>query len=213
MLTEVSLMRRAQDSGVIPVIVIDKTDDAVPLARALHEGGLSMIEVTLRTPVALEAIRIIRAALPDLMVGAGTVTDVAAATAARSAGAQFMVSPGYSSAIGAYCKAHELPLLPGVATATEVMEAMNEGFRFLKFFPAEAAGGTAMLQALRGPFPEASFCPTGGVSASNAGHYLALDNVVCVGGSWMAPRDAIQASDWQRITGLSRQALNSLRKN
>lgn len=205
--TESLLMRWARDSLIVPVIVVDDLAAAVPLAKALCDGGLSMLEVTLRTPVALEAINKIRAALPDAVVGAGTVTSAELAAAAQDAGAQFAVSPGYLSALGRYCRDKELPLLPGVATASEVMAAMTDGYDFLKFFPAAAAGGVAMLDALRGPFPEVRFCPTGGVNAANAGSYLALENVVCVGGSWMASRELVRAANWRGITELSRQAL------
>ena len=205
--TESLLMRWARDSLIVPVIVVDDLAAAVPLAKALCDGGLSMLEVTLRTPVALEAINKIRAALPDAVVGAGTVTSAELAAAAQDAGAQFAVSPGYLSALGRYCRDKELPLLPGVATASEVMAAMADGYDFLKFFPAAAAGGVAMLDALRGPFPEVRFCPTGGVNAANAGSYLALENVVCVGGSWMASRELVRAANWRGITELSRQAL------
>ena len=211
MSTESLLLRWARDSLIIPVIVVDELAAAVPLAKALHEGGLTTLEVTLRTPVALDAISAIRAALPDTVVGAGTVINVDAAAAARKAGAQFAVSPGYLSALGRYCGDNAIPLLPGVSTASEVMAALADGYDFLKFFPAAAAGGTAMLEALRGPFPEVKFCPTGGVNASNAANYLALANVVCVGGSWMVSRELVRAADWGQITSLSRQALAALK--
>ncbi len=206
MTAETFLADRARVAGIIPVLVIDDPDAAVPLATALRDGGLRMLELTLRTPVALEAIGRIRAALPDVIVGAGTVTSAAAAAAARDAGAQFAVSPGYLGSLGSFCREQGFPLLPGVATPSEVMAAMADGHDFLKLYPASVVGGTAMLEALRGPFPGARFCPTGGVNAENAASYLALPNVLCVGGTWMVPRDAVDAGDWKRIAALARQA-------
>ncbi len=203
------LIRHARISGIIPVIVLDDPAHAVPLATALRDGGLQIIEVTLRTPAALAAIRTVRAALPELTIGAGTVTRPEEAAAAREAGAQFAVSPGYTVELGAACRELQLPLLPGVATATEVMVARNDGLRFLKFFPASTSGGIAMLDALRGPFPDVSFCPTGGIDASSVASYLALPNVACVGGSWMAPRALIQAQDWPALTALVSQVAGS----
>lgn len=210
MTTEATLPDRAREAGIIPVLVIDELDTAVPLAAALRDGGLRLLELTLRTPVALAAIGRIRAALPDVIVGAGTVTSAEAAAAARDAGAQFAVSPGYSGSLGSFCRAQAFPLLPGVATPSEVMAAMADGHDFLKLFPASVVGGVALLEALRGPFPGARFCPTGGVTAANAASYLALPNVLCVGGTWMLPRDAVQARDWERIALLARQALGCL---
>ncbi len=206
MQTEGGLADRAREAGVIPVLVIDDLAAAVPLARALRDGGLRLLELTLRTPAALDAIGRIRAELPEVIVGAGTVTSAAAAASARDAGAQFAVSPGYFGSLGGFCREHAFPLLPGVATPSEVMAAMADGHDFLKLYPASVVGGTAMLEALRGPFPGARFCPTGGVTAANAASYLALPNVLCVGGTWMVPRDAVQAGDWKRIAALARQA-------
>lgn len=196
----------AAHGPVIPVIVIDELAHAVPLARALVEGGVRVLEVTLRTPVALAAVEAIARAVPDAVVGAGTVCNAADAQAALSAGAQFAVSPGYTAELGAACRRIGLPLLPGTVTATEVMAAMADGLAFLKFFPAEAAGGVAMLKSLAGPFPGMRFCPTGGLTPANAPAYLALPNVVVCGGSWLTPADALRAGDWGRITQLARAA-------
>jgi 2-dehydro-3-deoxyphosphogluconate aldolase/(4S)-4-hydroxy-2-oxoglutarate aldolase len=200
------LILRASASGVIPTLVIEDINSAVPLAQALHDGGLTVLEVTLRTPVALQAIQQIRQALPDLFVGAGTVLDTRAAQDAHDAGAQFLVSPGYTAALGDYCHSKQIALMPGVATASEIMAALADGYDFLKCFPAAALGGTRWLDAMRGPFADVRFCPTGGISAADAGSYLSLSNVMCVGGSWVTPADAIRAKDWAHITSLARQA-------
>jgi 2-dehydro-3-deoxyphosphogluconate aldolase/(4S)-4-hydroxy-2-oxoglutarate aldolase len=191
---------------VIPVIVIDDVAHGVPLARALVEGGVRVLEVTLRTPVALTAIEAIARAVPDAIVGAGTVCNAADAHAALNAGAAFAVSPGYTAELGAACRRIGLPLLPGAVTASEVMAAMADGLQFLKFFPAEAAGGAAMLKSLGGPFPTMRFCPTGGLTPANAPGYLALPNVVVCGGSWLTPAEAMRSGDWGRITQLARAA-------
>ncbi len=196
----------ASHGPVIPVIDLHSVDDAVPLARALLAGGVKVLEVTLRSPVALACIAAIARAVPQAIVGAGTVRSVADAQAARDAGGRFAVSPGYSAAIAAACRRIGLPLLPGVATAGEVMAAAADGLEFLKFFPAQQAGGVSMLKALAGPFPEVAFCPTGGISLANALEYLALPNVKACGGSWLTPTDAIAAGDWPRITRLAREA-------
>lgn len=198
----------ARHGPVIPVIVIEELEHAVPLARALVAGGVRVLEVTLRTPVALAAIEAIVRALPgdEAIVGAGTLRSAADVRAARDAGARFGVSPGYTRAIGAACSEAGLPLLPGVATASEVMAAGDDGYGFLKFFPAAAAGGLPMLRALAGPFPDIAFCPTGGITAETAAQYLALPNVRVVGGSWLTPTDAVRARDWGRITALARAA-------
>lgn len=196
----------AAPGPVIPVIVIQRVDDALPLAEALLAGGVRVLEVTLRTPAALEAIRRIARELPEALVGAGTVRSVADAQAAREAGARFAVSPGYTSEIGRACRQIELPLLPGVATPSEVLAAMADGYDFLKFFPAAAAGGIPMLKALAGPFPDIAFCPTGGLTPENARQYLALPNVKVCGGSWLSPQATIDAGDWAQITRLARAA-------
>ncbi len=196
----------ARHGPVIPVIVIELIEHAVPLAQALVEGGVKVLEVTLRTPAALAAIVAIARAVPEAIVGAGTLRSAADVRAARDAGCRFGVSPGYTHAIGAACREAGLPLLPGVATAGEVMAASADGHDFLKFFPASAAGGLPMLKALAGPFPDISFCPTGGITAQTAPQYLALPNVRVVGGSWLTPVDAMRAGDWARITQLAREA-------
>ena len=191
---------------VIPVIVLQRVADAVPLAQALVDGGVRVLEVTLRTPVALQCMREIVRAVPGAIVGAGTIRSVADAEAAKDAGCRFGVSPGYATAIGHACRNMGLPLLPGVATASEVMAANSDGYSFLKFFPATAAGGIAMLKALAGPFPEVAFCPTGGITPETAPQFLALPNVRVCGGSWLTPQDAVDAGDWARITALARAA-------
>jgi len=191
---------------VIPVIVIQRVEDALPLAEALLAGGVKVLEITLRTPVALECMRTIAKALPEAIVGAGTIRSVDDARAALDAGCRFGVSPGYSAAIGRACTDIGLPLLPGVATASEVMAAHADGYNFLKFFPATAAGGIPMLKALGGPFADVVFCPTGGVTLQTAPQFLALSNVKVCGGSWLTPQDAVDAKDWPRITALAREA-------
>ena len=202
----------AAPAPVIPVIVVQRLDDAVPLARALVAGGIRVLEVTMRTPAALAAIAAIAAAVPDAIVGAGTVRSDADARAAHAAGARFAVSPGWSPRVAAACREVGLALLPGAATASEVMQAADEGHRFLKFFPAGAAGGTAMLKAWAGPFADVVFCPTGGIDATSAPDYLALANVKVVGGSWLTPSDAIAAGDWPRIERLARDAAGLARR-
>ncbi|NJS36925.1 MAG: bifunctional 4-hydroxy-2-oxoglutarate aldolase/2-dehydro-3-deoxy-phosphogluconate aldolase [Brachymonas sp.] len=192
-----------QDAPVIPVIVLSDVNHAVPMARALVAGGIRMLEVTLRTPVALQCIERIAKEVPEAVAGAGTVRTPAEAQAAARAGARFAVSPGFTNAVGQACKDHGLPLLPGVATGSEIMMASEAGFKELKFFPAMQAGGPAMLKAWSGPFFDVKFCPTGGVSVQNAKEFLSLPNVVCVGGSWLVPNDALQAADWPRITQLA----------
>ncbi|KAF1019212.1 MAG: KHG/KDPG aldolase [Paracidovorax wautersii] len=195
-----------QDAPVIPVIVLDDVAHAVPLARALVAGGIRMLEVTLRTPAALACIEAIAREVPDAVAGAGTVRSAADAQAALRAGARFAVSPGYTPALGQACRDLGLPLLPGVATGSEILQAQEAGYTQLKFFPAMQAGGPAMLKAWGGPFGDVMFCPTGGVSPTNAAEFLALANVACVGGSWLTPADAVRAGDWGRITELARAA-------
>ncbi len=191
---------------VIPVIVIHRLADAVPLAQALVDGGVRVLEVTLRTAVGLACIEAIARHVPGAIVGAGTIRSAADARAAKSAGSVFGVSPGYTAAVGAACREVGLPLLPGVATAGEVMAAQADGIDFLKFFPATAAGGIPMLKALAGPFPDVVFCPTGGITVQTAPQFLALANVKVCGGSWLTPQDAVDAGDWARITQLAREA-------
>ena len=195
----------ASHGPVIPVIVLQHVEDAIPLAQALVEGGVRVLEVTMRTPVALRCIEEIARAVPQAIVGAGTVRSAADARAAQAAGACFAVSPGYTEAVGSACRDIALPLLPGVATASELMAAQDGGHHFVKFFPATAAGGLPMLKALSGPFPEVSFCPTGGITAQNAREFLALPQVKVCGGTWLTPQDAIQARDWARITRLAQE--------
>jgi len=200
----------AAHGPVIPVIVIQRLQDAVPLAQALVAGGVRVLEVTLRTPVALAAMEAMARAVPEAIVGAGTLRTVADVVAAKNAGCQFGVSPGYTDAIGAACQAQDLPLLPGVSTASEVMQANAAGYGFLKLFPATAVGGVNLLKALAGPFPDVAFCPTGGITPESAPQFLALPNVKVCGGSWLTPADAIEAGDWARITRLA-QATHALR--
>ena len=201
-----STLELASYGPVIPVIVIQRLQDAVPLAQALVVGGVRVLEVTMRTPVALAAIEAIARAVPEAIVGAGTIRSAADARAARQAGSAFGVSPGYTAGVGAACREEGLPLLPGVATASEVMAAQADGLSFLKFFPATAAGGIAMLKALAGPFPDVVFCPTGGITVDSAPQFLALPNVKVCGGSWLTPQDAVDAGDWDRITRLAKAA-------
>lgn len=190
---------------VIPVIVIEDAAWAEPLARSLVADGLPVLEVTLRTPAALEAIAAM-ARVEGAVVGAGTVITTQDAHRARAAGARFAVSPGLTDTLVGACEECALPLLPGAATASEAMQAVEAGFDTLKFFPAGPAGGPAYLKALAGPLPGIRFCPTGGVSASNAPDYLALSNVLCVGGNWISPADMMRAGDWAGIEALARQA-------
>lgn len=194
-----------QDAPVIPVIVLNDVAHAVPMARALVAGGVRMLEITLRTPQALACMEAIAKAVPEAVVGAGTVRSKADAQAAANAGARFAVSPGYTSTVGQACRDLGLALLPGVATGSEIMVAQEDGFTELKFFPAMQAGGAAMLKAWSGPFFDVRFCPTGGVTMGNAPELLALPNVVCVGGSWLVPQDAMEQGDWARITTLAAQ--------
>jgi 2-dehydro-3-deoxyphosphogluconate aldolase/(4S)-4-hydroxy-2-oxoglutarate aldolase len=191
---------------VIPVIVIQHLEDAVPMARALVAGGVKVLEVTLRTPIALKSMEAIARDVPEAIVGAGTIRTVIDAQSAKDAGCRFGVSPGYSHNVGTYCRNIGLPLLPGVASASEVMSANDDGYAFLKFFPATAAGGIPMLKALAGPFPDIAFCPTGGITVETAPQFLALPNVKVCGGSWLTPSDAVAAKDWARITRLAKEA-------
>ncbi|MEW9899555.1 bifunctional 4-hydroxy-2-oxoglutarate aldolase/2-dehydro-3-deoxy-phosphogluconate aldolase [Chitinivorax sp. PXF-14] len=193
-------------SPVMPVIVVDKVEQAVPLAQALVAGGIRVLEVTLRTPAALDAIRAMVEAVPDAIVGAGTVTHPAELEAAVNAGVRFVVSPGLTDSLVAAGKASPVPLLPGVMTPSDVMRARDAGFRRLKLFPAQQAGGIGMLKALGGPFADVMFCPTGGISLETAPDFLALPNVACVGGSWLTPKALLDKQDWAAITGLARQA-------
>jgi 2-dehydro-3-deoxyphosphogluconate aldolase / (4S)-4-hydroxy-2-oxoglutarate aldolase len=198
-----SMLRAAP---VVAVVVIEKLADAVPLARALVAGGIPAIEITLRTPVALEAIRAVAAEVEGAIAGAGTVLCAADLHAAESAGAKFAVAPGMSPDLLLAVENSTLPFLPGSASASEAMALLERGFRWQKFFPAEPAGGVDYLRGLGGPLPGIGFCPTGGVSPANAANYLALPNVICVGGSWLAPAALVRAADWNAITALARAA-------
>ncbi|MFD9721863.1 bifunctional 4-hydroxy-2-oxoglutarate aldolase/2-dehydro-3-deoxy-phosphogluconate aldolase [Streptomyces sp. NPDC059076] len=191
---------------VIPVVVIEDAHDAVPLARALVAGGLPAIEVTLRTPAALDAVRAIAAEVPQAVIGAGTVISAENVKAATDAGARFLVSPGWTDRLLDALRTSGVPFLPGVSTVSEVVALLEQGVDEMKFFPAEAAGGTAYLRSIGGPLPQARFCPTGGISPANAPAYLALPNVGCVGGTWMLPADALAAKDWARVEALAASA-------
>lgn len=195
-----------RQAPVIPVLVIEQLAQAVPLARALNRGGLPVLEITLRTPVALEAIRAIKAEVPEAIVGAGTVLSAEDIDHCASVGAQFMVSPGSTAALVDAAVARAISLLPGVASASEAMALLERGIDCMKFFPAEAAGGTALLKSLAGPLPQITFCPTGGINLQKASNYLALPNVECVGGSWMATPALVNNEDWDAIESLARQA-------
>ncbi|GGZ11034.1 bifunctional 4-hydroxy-2-oxoglutarate aldolase/2-dehydro-3-deoxy-phosphogluconate aldolase [Streptomyces poonensis] len=205
--TSTSLSASVLDlAPVLPVVVVSDPARAVPLARALVAGGLPAIEVTLRTPGALDAIRAIAAEVPEAVVGAGTVVSAAQVGEAVAAGARFLVSPGWTEGLVRAMQASGVPFLPGVSTASEVVALLELGVREMKFFPAQAAGGTAYLKALAGPLPQARFCPTGGIGPDSAPDYLALPNVGCVGGSWMLPAEAVAGGDWARVEALARDA-------
>lgn len=191
---------------VIPVLTVTDLAHAVPLARALVAGGLRVLEITLRTPVALAAIEAMRKAVPEAVIGIGTLTRAVDFAAADRAGAQFGVSPGLTPELAAAARGARFPLLPGVMTPTDLIAARNLGFNVLKLFPAEQAGGVGMLRALGAPFPDVLFCPTGGITRATAPDFLALPNVPCVGGSWVAPRSLLEAADWNGIESLARDA-------
>jgi 2-dehydro-3-deoxyphosphogluconate aldolase/(4S)-4-hydroxy-2-oxoglutarate aldolase len=193
-------------SPVIPVVVVDDVADAAPLAEALLSGGIRVIELTLRTPVALEAIASVQRAVPGIVLGAGTVTLPEQAAQAAEAGASFLVTPGTTDAVLDACTATGLPFLPGASTVSEAMRLAERGLTALKFFPAEAAGGVDYLKSIGGPLPGLRFCPTGGITPANAPSYLALPNVGCVGGSWLTPKDALVAKDFARIEALAKDA-------
>lgn len=194
-------------SPVVPVVVIEDAADAVPLAEALLAGGIQVIEVTLRTPAALDSIAAIHASVPDIVLGAGTITSPAQAAQAASAGASFLVTPGTTPDVLDACSATGLPFLPGVSTVSEAMRLVERGLTALKFFPAEAAGGVDYLKSIAGPLPGLRFCPTGGISLATAPRYLALPNVGCVGGSWLTPKNAVAAKDFSRIEALAKEAV------
>jgi len=196
---------------VIPVLTIADEAQAVPLARALVEGGLPVLEVTLRTPAGLPSLRAIADAVPEAIVGAGTVRSAEEFASAVAAGSTFVVSPGLTEGLIERARDSDVPLIPGVATASELMRAREAGYRHVKFFPAEAAGGVATLKALGGPFPDMVFCPTGGVSLANLGAYLAVPSVATVGGTWMTPADLLRDGAWASIEGLARDAARAVR--
>jgi 2-dehydro-3-deoxyphosphogluconate aldolase/(4S)-4-hydroxy-2-oxoglutarate aldolase len=200
------LIEIMQASPVIPVIAIEHPGHALPLAKALVAGGIRVLEVTLRTPYGLDAIRKIAQELPDAIVGVGTLTKPEEFAQARDAGAVFGVSPGLTSTLIDAAKKSGLPLLPGVMTPSEVMAAREAGFFQLKLFPAVPAGGVGMLNSIAGPLPDVLFCPTGGISQESAPQFLACKNVACVGGSWLTPQDAIKAGEWEKITSLAKAA-------
>ncbi|MFJ7126845.1 bifunctional 4-hydroxy-2-oxoglutarate aldolase/2-dehydro-3-deoxy-phosphogluconate aldolase [Streptomyces sp. NPDC098101] len=201
-----SVFDLAPEAPVVPVVVIEDAADAVPLARALVAGGLPLIEVTLRTPAALDAVRAIADEVPEAVVGVGTVVSAAGVADAVGAGARFLVSPGWTERLLGAMRDSGVPFLPGVSTVSEVVALLERGVDAMKFFPAEAAGGVPYLKSLAGPLPQARFCPTGGVSPASAPAYLALPNVGCVGGTWMLPPDALASRDWSRVESLAREA-------
>jgi 2-dehydro-3-deoxyphosphogluconate aldolase/(4S)-4-hydroxy-2-oxoglutarate aldolase len=210
-LQQLNMLRILRDGPIIPVLVIEHVEQAVPLAEALVAGGVRVLEITLRTPVALQGLYRITREVPQAILGAGTVVQSHQIQSVADAGAQFVVSPGFTSALSRAAHDYRLPLLPGVATPSEIMLAMEHGHEALKFFPAEENGGVATLKALYGPFPNLRFCPTGGIRAHNLTDYLTLPNVVCVGSSYLTPASLMQASDWAGITRHTQQILAQLR--
>ena len=204
---KMSALNVLQTGPVVPVIVINNLDQAVPLAKALIAGGVKVLEITLRTPVAIEAIRMISKQVPDAVVGAGTVATEQDLNAVAAAGGVFAISPGLTPTLLTAAIDGPIALIPGISTASELMLGMEYGLREFKFFPAEAAGGIKMIKSIGGPFPQATFCPTGGISPSNYKEYLSLKNVACVGGSWLAPKDALEQGDWDKITAIAQKAI------
>lgn len=198
-------------SPIVPVIAIQRVQDAIPLAKALVLAGVKVLEVTLRTDCALEAIRLIKQAVPEAIVGAGTVTNASQYTQAVEAGAQFIISPGLTEKLLQKSKEYDVPFIPGVATPSELMSAAEYGLTVLKFFPAEINGGVKALKSFSGPFAQMKFCPTGGVSEKNYRDYLALNNVLCVGGTWFVPREQIEQGDFDKIYQLAKQAVDSVK--
>ncbi len=194
-------------SPVMPVMVIQHLDDAVPLAKALVAGGIKVLEITLRTPIALEAIKLISQEVKDAIVGAGTIANPGQLQAAQEAGAVFAISPGITVSLLNAANNADCALIPGIATLSELMLGMEYGLDHFKFFPAEAAGGIPMLKSIAGPFPQATFCPTGGISPGNYNDYLQLPNVACVGGSWLAPQAVVAEKNWPKVTELAKQAV------
>ncbi|GAA7374872.1 bifunctional 4-hydroxy-2-oxoglutarate aldolase/2-dehydro-3-deoxy-phosphogluconate aldolase [Helicobacter pylori] len=199
-----------QISPIVPVVVIENIKDAVPLAQSLIEGGIPIIEVTLRSSCALEAIELIAKNVPKMRVGAGTILNPAQLEQAQNRGAEFLISPGLTIKLLEYAKKKDMPLIPGVSSSSEVMQALELGYSALKFFPAEYCGGVKLLNAFNGPFKGVKFCPTGGISADNMRSYLDLENVLCVGGSWLTPKNLIQNKEWDKITGICKRALANI---
>ncbi|MGL2815534.1 bifunctional 4-hydroxy-2-oxoglutarate aldolase/2-dehydro-3-deoxy-phosphogluconate aldolase [Helicobacter pylori] len=196
-----------QISPIVPVVVVEDIKDAVPLAQSLIEGGIPIIEVTLRSSCALEAIELIAKNVPKMRVGAGTILNLTQLEQAQNRGAEFLISPGLTIKLLEHAKKKDMPLIPGVSSSSEVMQALELGYNALKFFPAEYCGGVKLLNAFNGPFKGVKFCPTGGVSVDNMRSYLALENVVCVGGSWLTPKNLIQNKEWDKITEICKRAL------
>ncbi|WQR91596.1 bifunctional 4-hydroxy-2-oxoglutarate aldolase/2-dehydro-3-deoxy-phosphogluconate aldolase [Helicobacter pylori] len=196
-----------QISPIVPVVVIENIKDAVPLAQSLIEGGIPIIEVTLRSSCALEAIELIAKNVPKMRVGAGTILNLTQLEQAQNRGAEFLISPGLTIKLLEHAKKKDMPLIPGVSSSSEVMQALELGYSALKFFPAEYCGGVKLLNAFNGPFKGVKFCPTGGISADNMRSYLNLENVLCVGGSWLTPKDLIQNKEWDKITEVCKRAL------
>ncbi|GAA8946222.1 bifunctional 4-hydroxy-2-oxoglutarate aldolase/2-dehydro-3-deoxy-phosphogluconate aldolase [Helicobacter pylori] len=196
-----------QISPIVPVVVIENIKDAVPLAQSLIEGGIPIIEVTLRSSCALEAIELIAKNVPKMRVGTGTILNPTQLEQAQNRGAEFLISPGLTIKLLEYAKKKDMPLIPGVSSSSEVMQALELGYSALKFFPAEYCGGVKLLNAFNGPFKGVKFCPTGGISADNMRSYLNLENVLCVGGSWLTPKNLIQNKEWDKITEICKRAL------
>ncbi|GAA9305409.1 bifunctional 4-hydroxy-2-oxoglutarate aldolase/2-dehydro-3-deoxy-phosphogluconate aldolase [Helicobacter pylori] len=196
-----------QISPIVPVVVVENIKDAVPLAQSLIEGGIQIIEVTLRSSCALEAIELIAKNVPKMRVGAGTILNPTQLEQAQNRGAEFLISPGLTIKLLEYAKKKDMPLIPGVSSSSEVMQALELGYSALKFFPAEYCGGVKLLNAFNGPFKGVKFCPTGGISADNMHSYLNLENVLCVGGSWLTPKNLIQNKEWDKITEICKRSL------
>ncbi|GAA7532556.1 bifunctional 4-hydroxy-2-oxoglutarate aldolase/2-dehydro-3-deoxy-phosphogluconate aldolase [Helicobacter pylori] len=196
-----------QISPIVPVVVIENIKDAVPLAQSLIEGGIHIIEVTLRSSCALEAIELITKNVPKMCVGAGTILNPTQLEQAQNRGAEFLISPGLTIKLLEYAKKKDMPLIPGVSSSSEVMQALELGYNALKFFPAEYCGGVKLLNAFNGPFKGVKFCPTGGISTDNMHSYLNLENVLCVGGSWLTPKNLIQNKEWDKITEICKRSL------
>ncbi|WQR65818.1 bifunctional 4-hydroxy-2-oxoglutarate aldolase/2-dehydro-3-deoxy-phosphogluconate aldolase [Helicobacter pylori] len=196
-----------QISPIVPVVVVENIKDAVPLAQSLIEGGIPIIEVTLRSSCALEAIELIAKNVPKMRVGAGTILNLTQLEQAQNRGAEFLISPGLTPSLLEHAKKKNMPLIPGVSSSSEVMQALELGYNALKFFPAEYCGGVKLLNAFNGPFKGVKFCPTGGISADNMRSYLNLENVLCVGGSWLTPKNLIQNKEWDKITEICKRAL------